>query len=41
MAVYASSTGWATLVSPVAIISGIASALLIGGLAGLRRDTNG
>ena len=35
-AIYASIKGWATLVPPVAIIGGIASALLIGGLAGLQ-----
>jgi putative ABC transport system permease protein len=35
-AIYAGIRGWATLVPPVAIIGGIASALLIGGLAGLQ-----
>jgi putative ABC transport system permease protein len=35
-AIYASVKGWATLVPPVAFIGGIASALLIGGMAGLQ-----
>lgn len=35
-AIYASIKGWATLVPPVAIIGGIAAALLIGGMAGLQ-----
>jgi putative ABC transport system permease protein len=34
-AIYASIKGWATLVPPVALIGGIAAALLIGGIAGL------
>ena len=34
-AVYANIKGWATLVPPVAVIGGIAAALLIGGIAGL------
>jgi putative ABC transport system permease protein len=34
-AVYASIKGWTTLVPPVAVIGGIAAALLIGGVAGL------
>jgi putative ABC transport system permease protein len=33
--IYANIKGWATLVPPIAIIGGIASALLIGGIAGL------
>ena len=35
-AVYATIKGWATLVPPVAIVGGLAAALLIGGLAGLQ-----
>jgi putative ABC transport system permease protein len=35
-AIYASIKGWATLVPPVAMIGGIAAALLIGGIAGLQ-----
>ena len=34
-AVYANIKGWATLVPPIAVIGGIAAALLIGGIAGL------
>jgi len=34
-AIYASIKGWATLVPPIAVIGGIAAALLIGGIAGL------
>ena len=34
-AVYANIKGWATLVPPIALIGGIAAALLIGGIAGL------
>jgi putative ABC transport system permease protein len=34
-AIYANIKGWATLVPPIAIIGGIAAALLIGGIAGL------
>ena len=34
-AVYANIKGWATLVPPIAMIGGIAAALLIGGVAGL------
>jgi putative ABC transport system permease protein len=34
-AVYANIKGWATLVPPLAMIGGIAAALLIGGIAGL------
>ena len=34
-AVYANLKGWATLVPPIAMIGGIAAALLIGGIAGL------
>ncbi|MBN2002007.1 MAG: hypothetical protein JXA21_01515 [Anaerolineae bacterium] len=34
--IYATLKSWATLVPPVAIIGGITSALLIGGLAGLQ-----
>jgi putative ABC transport system permease protein len=34
-AAYATIKGWATLVPPIAIIGGIAAALLIGGIAGL------
>ena len=34
-AVYANIKGWATLVPPIAMIGGIAAALLIGGIAGL------
>ena len=40
-AIYATIKGWVTLVPLVAIVDGIASALLIGGLAGLRRYANG
>jgi putative ABC transport system permease protein len=35
-AIYASIKGWATLVPPIAMIGGIAAALLIGGIAGLQ-----
>jgi putative ABC transport system permease protein len=35
-AVYASLKGWATLVPPIAMVGGLAAALLIGGLAGLQ-----
>lgn len=35
-AIYATIKGWTTLVPPVAIIGGLASALLIGGFAGLQ-----
>jgi putative ABC transport system permease protein len=34
-AIYANIKGWATLVPPIAMIGGIAAALLIGGIAGL------
>ena len=34
-AIYANIKGWATLVPPIAVIGGIAAALLIGGIAGL------
>ena len=34
-AIYANIKGWATLVPPVAVLGGIAAALLIGGIAGL------
>ena len=34
-AVYANIKGWSTLVPPIALIGGIAAALLIGGIAGL------
>ena len=34
-AVYANIKGWATLVPPIAMIGGIAAALMIGGIAGL------
>jgi putative ABC transport system permease protein len=40
-AVYATIKGWATLVPSVAIVGGLTAALLIGGLAGLRRCANG
>jgi len=35
-AIYANIKGWATLVPPIAMIGGIAAALLIGGIAGLQ-----
>ena len=35
-AAYASIKGWATLVPPIAMLGGLAAALLIGGLAGLQ-----
>jgi putative ABC transport system permease protein len=34
-AIYANIKGWATLVPPIAMVGGIAAALLIGGIAGL------
>jgi putative ABC transport system permease protein len=34
-AIYANIKGWAALVPPIAVIGGIAAALLIGGIAGL------
>jgi putative ABC transport system permease protein len=34
-AIYANIKGWAALVPPIAMIGGIAAALLIGGIAGL------
>jgi len=34
-AIYSNIKGWATLVPPIAIVGGIAAALLIGGIAGV------